>query len=43
MDLFPEGVSIQTQQFGRLDLVAFGFLKRPGDQGALNGVDQHGM
>jgi hypothetical protein len=39
MDLLPEGVSIQTQQFCCLDLVAFGFLKCSSDQGALNGVD----
>jgi hypothetical protein len=43
MNLFPEGISIQTQQFRCLDLVAFGFLKRSGDQRALNGVDQHGV
>jgi hypothetical protein len=39
MNLLPEGVSIQTQQLCCLDLVAFGFLKRPGNQGTLNGAD----
>ncbi len=43
MDLFPEGISIQAQQFRRLDLVPFGFLKGSCNQGPLNGIDQHGM
>jgi hypothetical protein len=43
MDLLPKGVSIQTQQFCCLDLVAFGFLKRSGDQGTFNGADQQRM
>ena len=43
MDLLSEGVPVQAQQFCCLDLISFGFLKRPGDQGTLNGIDQHGM
>ena len=43
VNLFPQGVPIQSQQLGRLDLVTLGFLKRSGDQRPLNGRNQHGM
>src|SRR5215510_6635446 len=43
VDLLPESIPIQTQQFCRLDLVTLGLLKRSRDQGTFNRADQKWM
>lgn len=43
MNLLTQRIPIQTQQLGRLNLIALRLLKRPGDEWPLNRGNKHRM